>query len=460
MGGGRRAARGLSGPALLEVPALERRGVHGDRHIAGWVAVVRHQRMGGADLVEAEDPREAAVDLLVHDEVICLVRLVLRREVAALDPFLSHPDVARVEGDVVAGGAGAEDDHPAASDDVAGHGEGGLAGVFEDDVDVDIARDVPDGLAELADFLHPGAVGLGVLGVRHLPPAVEVLPVQPGLGAELHAVATLVFARHDRDRVGAGGLADLDGHRAEATRASPDKHVHRRLQDMRGVAVEHAPGGGMDEHVAARLGPGEVFRLREDLLGLHLAELGEGAVGRLVAPDLLAAAHHRVATVAVVALAAGLVAVDDDLIAHLAALHAAADGPDDARGVGAGDVVGLLVDVQRGQGLAERRPDTVVVDAGGHHVDEDLVRPDVGDGDHLVLERDLGGAVTLLADGHRDHRLRHLAEGWDLSEFKEFGSVTHRGLARVGESGQGRRAASPTPRTQTNASAGRWKQDF
>jgi hypothetical protein len=35
-------------------------------------------------------------------------------EMAALDALLAHPDVARVEGEVVAGGAGAEHHHAAA----------------------------------------------------------------------------------------------------------------------------------------------------------------------------------------------------------------------------------------------------------------------------------------------------------------------------------------------------------
>src|SRR5262249_57838264 len=45
--------------------------------------------------------------------------LLEMREMRALHPLLSHPDIASVEGDVVAGSAGAEDDHPASLDDQA-----------------------------------------------------------------------------------------------------------------------------------------------------------------------------------------------------------------------------------------------------------------------------------------------------------------------------------------------------
>src|SRR3546814_1069827 len=69
-------------------------------------------------------------------------------------------------------------------------------------------------------------------------------------------------------------------------------------------------------------------RPRHELLRLHGGELGEGAVRRLIAPDLLRGREHRVAAVALLVVAVGLVAVDDDLVADLPALHLAADGPD------------------------------------------------------------------------------------------------------------------------------------
>ena len=65
--------------------------------------------------------------------------------------------------------------------------------------------------------------------------------------------------------------------------------------------------------------------------------------------------------------------MDHDLVAGLPAGDALADLPDDPRGVGAADVVavlGVVAVVEDRDRLAERRPDVVEVDAGGHHPDD------------------------------------------------------------------------------------------
>ena len=120
---------------------------------------------------------------------------------------------------------------------------------------------------------------------------------------------------------------------------------------MRLVAEQHAIGGGERQRVAGALLPGQMLGPRHQLAVLHAAELGEGAVRRLVAPDALRRREHRIAAVALLVVAVVLVAMDDDLVADLPALHLGADRPDDARGVRAGDVVGLLVDVEGEIGL-------------------------------------------------------------------------------------------------------------
>ena len=132
---------------------------------------------------------------------------------------------------------------------------------------------------------------------------------------------------------------------------------------MRLVAEQHAIGGGERQRVGGALLPAQMLRARHQLAVLHPAELGERAVRRLVAPDALRGGEHRVAAVAFLVVAVVLVAMDDDLVADLPALDLRADRPDDARGVRAGDVIGLLVDVEHRDRLAERRPDAVVVDA-------------------------------------------------------------------------------------------------
>src|SRR6185437_725216 len=107
-----------------------------------------------------------------------LARLQQIGEVRALNALLAHPDIARVEGDVVAGGAGAEDDHAAALHDEAGDGEGLLARMLEDEIDVvALAGDIPDRLAELAALLHVLRIGRGVVDVGELTPAIELLAV-------------------------------------------------------------------------------------------------------------------------------------------------------------------------------------------------------------------------------------------------------------------------------------------
>ena len=74
-----------------------------------------------------------------------------------LHTLLMHPKVARIHCQVIARGARADDDHAATLDDIDRHGEGCLARVLKHAVDVDaLTSDVPNRLAELAHFLHPG----------------------------------------------------------------------------------------------------------------------------------------------------------------------------------------------------------------------------------------------------------------------------------------------------------------
>src|SRR6476619_8353183 len=98
----------------------------------------------------------------------------------------------------------------------------------------------------------------------------------------------------------------------------------------------------------------------QELPVLHAGELGKRTVRSLVPPDALRGGEHRVAAVALLVVAVVLVTVDDDFVADLPPLHLRADRPHDAGRVGAGDVIGVLVTVERGDRLAERGPDAVV----------------------------------------------------------------------------------------------------
>src|SRR4051794_41510901 len=111
-------------------------------------------------------------------------------------------------------------------------------------------------------------------------------------------------------------------------------------------------------------------------------------------------------------LVGGLVAVDDDLVARLPARHAWADLPDDPGGIRAADVVAefrMVAVAPDPDGLAERRPDVVVVHAGGHHAHDHLERARLGHLDLLELEGVLRLALTLLANDPRRHRAGQLA---------------------------------------------------
>src|SRR5208283_1754423 len=104
-------------------------------------------------------------------------------------------------------------------------------------------------------------------------------------------------------------------------------------------------------------------RLAHQLARLHAAELRERAVRRLVAPDALRRRQQRIAAVAILVVAVVLIAVHDDFVADLPAPHFRADRPDDAGGIGAGDMERILVHVDRRNRRAEPGPDAVVVDA-------------------------------------------------------------------------------------------------
>ena len=165
-----------------------------------------------------EHLRHAGVDAPVDHELVGRRGLLEVGEMRALDALLPHPDETRVEGQVEAGCAGAENHHAAALDHEARGREGRLAGMLEHRVDVLLAGDVPDRLAELARLRHVGAV-FGRVDLGQLAPAVEVLAVDDALGAERHHVVALALVRDDADRVRPRRRAELDAEHAEPPEA-------------------------------------------------------------------------------------------------------------------------------------------------------------------------------------------------------------------------------------------------
>jgi hypothetical protein len=164
-------------------------------------------------------------------------------EVRALHALLAHPEEAGVHGEVEARGAGADDDHAAALHDKHRDRHRCFARVFEDDVDILGASDLPDGFAELAGFLHV-VVELGRVHLRKLAPALEVGPVDDALGAHRQDEVGLRIIRDHADGVGAGDRAELDGVGAKAARGAPHQNVLAGTQHVRTMAEQHAVGGG------------------------------------------------------------------------------------------------------------------------------------------------------------------------------------------------------------------------
>ena len=347
-------------------------------------------------------------DLARLDQLVRLVALVCVGEVRADDLLLPHPQVAHVEVEVEPSRAGADHDLAERLDDEHRGGEGGLADVLEDDVGR-VAEDLLHALRELARDLEARLLLVGrlVAGAHH---PLELVAVDVVHRAELLHELSLVGARDHADSVGAGQRADLRREHAEPAGGAPDQHAVAGLDVAAGD--QHAVGREVDEPVRGGLVPGEALRLRQQLLRLDLGELGERAPGGLVAPDLLARRGERIEAVNLGVLVGGHVAVDDDLVAGLPARDALADLPDDSRRVRAADVVavlGVVAVAPDPHRLAERRPDVVVVHAGGHHAHDHLEGARLRHLDLLELEGVLRLALALLADHPGGHRLRQLA---------------------------------------------------
>src|SRR3954447_17332767 len=103
--------------------------------------------------------------------------------------------------------------------------------MLEHDVDVTLASDLPDRLAELARLFRPRGV-LGRADLRHLAPALEFAAVDDALGAEVEHILGLRLIGDDRDRVRAGGGDELHTEDTQATGCTPDQHVVAGLERM------------------------------------------------------------------------------------------------------------------------------------------------------------------------------------------------------------------------------------
>src|SRR6185437_12609711 len=227
---------------------------------------------------------------------------------------------------------------------------------------------------------------------------------------ELLDQLALLLARDHPDRVSSGQRAQLGGEHAEPACGAPNQHA---VAGLKVAAVDqHAVGGEVGQAVGGGLLPGQVPRLGKQLLGLDLAELGERAPRRLVAPDLLTRGGQWAEPVHLGILVGSLVAVDYDLVTWLPAGHAGADLPHDAGGVRSADVMAparMIAVSPHANRLAECRPHVVEVHAGGHDAHDHLERLRLGYLDLLDLEGIGRFALALLADYPGGHRPRELA---------------------------------------------------
>ncbi len=168
----------------------------------------------------------------------------------------------------------------------------------------------------------------------------------------------------------------------------------------------------MGDAVGGCVDPGQAWRLRQQLLGLQLAELRERAPGRLIAVAELARRRQRIEAVDLGILVGRLVGMDYDLVAGLPAFDTDTHLPDDPGRVRAADVVtplGMIAIGEDRDRVGQRGPNAVEVEARSHHPHDHLERPGLGDLDLLDL---VGGgevALPLRAEHPGGHRLRQLA---------------------------------------------------
>ena len=242
---------------------------------------------GLADLGEVVGGRHDRLDAALVDEAVHVPRLLVVGEVRRHDPLQLHPEVAVVVLEHEAGGGRAGDDGAAALGDEHRRAEGRAAGVLEHD-----ARVLADEAAHLLAEAAPLALVLGVL----VAPELVALggAVDDVLAAHRLEQLDPLGARHHAHRGAAAVEHELDGVGADAAGGAPHEHGVALLH-LGGVTPdEHPVAGGGAQPVDGALLPGEVLRLRHELVGLHDGEVGQAAEVRLEAPDALVGGEHGV----------------------------------------------------------------------------------------------------------------------------------------------------------------------
>ena len=235
-----------------------------------------------------------------------------------LDALLAHPDESGVERQIEAGRAGAKHHHAATLDHKARDRKRLLAWMLEYDVDVLLAGDVPDRLAEFARSAMNAAYS-GELTLGNWPQQSNSLRLMTPLAPSDITYSRLDFVRNDPDRVCARRRAQLHPEHPEPARSAPNQNVVAGLKPMRLVTEQHPICCRQRQRVGSAFLPGQVTRPLHQLAVLDTTELGEGAIGSLITPDALRGREHRIAAIAFLVVSVVLVAVDHDLVANLPA---------------------------------------------------------------------------------------------------------------------------------------------
>ena len=308
-----------------------RRRLHQNRHIPGFMLISRHALMRFWQLIPFEGLAQARVQPTIDHELVRFRRLFQRREMAAFDTLLAHPYVARIEGEIVAGGACAEDNHAAPLRHHARDREGRFTWVFEHHINViALAGDVSDRAAKAPRALHVSVEALRVIHIGQGAPTIKVPAVNNANCAHAFHIVRFFLARDHGDWLCANCGRHLQREGAKTARSAPNQNMLARPKLVWRLAKHHPIGGCEGQRVTGAFFPCQMLWAGQKLAALDAAELRECAIWRLLAPDALARAHHRIAAIAVGVVAIILVAVHDDFIAELPMFYLAANRPYDA----------------------------------------------------------------------------------------------------------------------------------
>ena len=118
--------------------------------------------------------------------------------------------------------------------------------------------------------------------------------------------------------------------------------------------------------------------------------------------------------------------MNHNLIANLETLDLVANGVNDAGRIGPCDMVGLLMDIKGGNRLAQRRPDTIVIDTGCHYENEDVMAVQFRRIDNFNLHGGFRFAMTLTPNRPSVHFSRDMAERWNFSDLIQILDFTCR----------------------------------